>query len=269
MATKDDDPRKPPSEWEKKAEYPNIQSFQTWGGHTLIFDNTPGNETIRMSHGGSENPGSYIEWSVNGKKTEAVRDNSFNYTKGGTTSTTDKGSDSKTGGHSRTNVDGGSHSETAKDTSSAIKATVTAIAKGVENKFVVNASPGGDSDQVTQGNINKKHAGDHHVTVEGDNVDYTDGTRIISTKGEAFEDVQGGNKSVVVSGTLKLQSDTSIILEVGSSQIIINPSDITIKVGSKGIKIDSSDVVLTGTTWVGQPSLTSKTGPDSPPFHSP
>lgn len=266
MSTKEDDVRKPKTDFD--GEYPYIQSFQATGGHTIIMDSTPKKETIRLSHGGDTNPGSYMEWSVNGKFVQAIRDNSFNYTKGGSTSTTDKGSDSKTGGHSRSNVDGGSHTEQGQSSSVATNGSTTNIAKGVGDSFIVNASPGGDSDSVTQGDYNSKHTGNSHKAVEGDNVDYTNGTRIISTKGESFEDVQGGNKSIIVSGNFKLQSDTCIILEVGSSQIIINPNDITIKVGNKGIRIDS-DVVLTGTTYVGQSSLTSKSGPGAPPFHSP
>ena len=267
MTTKENDLRKPPTTL--NGEYPHMQTFQTWGGHTLIFDNTPGKETIRLSHGGDTNPGSYVEWSVNGKKVEVTRDNSFNYTKGGTTSTTDKGTDSKTGGHSRTNIDGGSHTEQGKDSSKATKGTTTAIAKGVADNFVVNASPGGDSDSVTQEDHSSSHTGNYHKSVKGDNVDYTDGSRIVSTKGESFEDVQGGNKSIVVSGNMKLQSDNQIILEVGSSQIIMSADSIILKVGSKGIKITSSDIIMTENSWIGQPSIDSKTGIASPPFHSP
>lgn len=235
MTTTEDDPRKPKTTFD--GEYPYIQAFQTLGGHTIIFDNTPGKETIRLSHGGNTNPGSYMEWSVNGKFVQVVRDNFFNYTKGGTTSTIDGATDTRVKSHERKSVSGGSHSEIAGKKSEAVQGGSTTITQGTQSSIIVSASPGGENDHYTAGDETSVHSGNKNSMVEGDVFNVINGNLIVQNKGENFETVQGGNKSSVIEGKYKLdaesditiESQTKITLKVGESTITMTPSGIIIK----------------------------------------
>jgi len=228
MTTKEDDPRKPETTFD--GEYPHIQSFQTWGGHTLIFDNTPGKETIRLSHGGNTNPGSYIEWSVNGKKVEVVRDNSFNYTKGGQTTSIDGATDTKVASHSRTSVSGGSHKEVAGKESKAVKEGSTVLAGGTQSTGTLSASPGGEHDDFTSGNKTSVHSGNMNTMIEGDNVLVVNGNQVFQNKGERLDTIQDGNYSISVDdGNFKIKC----------KKFIIEAEEIVFGATQKNITLDS------------------------------
>lgn len=201
MAT---DPRKPPTTFD--GEYPHIQTFQTHGGHTLIFDNTPGKELIRISHGGDTNPGTYFEFRTDGSVVQVTKDNHSTYVQGGTTTTTDGASDFKSASHSRSSVGGGEHKEVAGKKSEAVKEGVMKMAGGTQSTGTLSASPGGEHDDWTSGNKTSVHSGNMNTMIEGNNVVIIDGQSVNQNKGERLDTVQDGNYSISVQdGNFKIK----------------------------------------------------------------
>lgn len=93
------------------ARYPFNRVTVTEGGHEVHLDDTPGNRRIRIAHAS----GTYEEISEDGRRVRVTVGNNHDYTKGGSTVTSDGNSDTRINGHSRISGTGGIHSEIAGD----------------------------------------------------------------------------------------------------------------------------------------------------------
>jgi hypothetical protein len=157
-----------------------------------------------------------------------------------------------------------------------------------------------DINLKSDGNTLQEHGGDQRVQVNGHTSHRTSKNRDVITGGESTTNIMGsqtdftmgnvslataGDKTDIAGGVATLIGGSGFDLGSGSKMGIaatgniavtsdasvgVNAStDITNQVGSSGVKIDSSTVTTTGTSYIGQSSLTGRAGPASPPFHSP
>lgn len=187
------------------AKYPYNRVEVTESGHEIHYDDTPGNERIRIAH----KTGTYFEISPKGRKVEMVVSDHHQYVKGGHTQTVDKNLDIKVAGSARNNVGGHSHSEIKGDSTSAI---------GKDSKTTV----GGDSTSAVQG--------DHVHGVVGE-MHFKAGKQIeVKADGQLTTKVDGV-ASMDFGDTLNISAKNKIVLTVGSSTITMESGKITIKAG--------------------------------------
>lgn len=182
------DPRHPKSTYEGK--YPYNRVTVTESGHEIHWDDTKGKERIRTAH----KSGTYTETSPDGKQTTMVVGHAINYTKGGSTSTVDKNSDTKIGGSSRSNASGDHHEEIKGDHSQALEGGRSTIVGGDETSAVK-----GDSTTGIVGNKTEKVGGGSKSKVDGDSHSIVDG----SMKSEV-----GGGISISAGGGITIKGPT-------------------------------------------------------------
>lgn len=150
--------------------YPYAQVLVTEAGHEIHYDNSPGNERIRIAH----KDGSYWELSPGGKSVTYTVGHSQSYNKGGVTMTVDENNDVKVCGHSRQLTGGGIHTETAGESSSvgggdhnivhggAMRVAIAGFAYvGINGN--VNMNVNGDMNMKVSGTTTMESGGDHVI----------------------------------------------------------------------------------------------------------
>lgn len=121
-----------------KTKYPYNKVMITEKGHEVHYDDTPGEERIRIAH----KDGTYDEINVGGHRTSYTVGNKQEYNKSGVTITVDENNDVKIHGHDRFLIGGGGHVEVTGDS---------------------NITVGGDANIVTGGNSKVAVAGDTYL----------------------------------------------------------------------------------------------------------
>lgn len=212
------------------AKYPFSQVTITPGGHEIIYNNTPGKESIRHSHAN----GTYSEISSDGKKVEVHADKHFGFVSNGHSHTVEGAHDQYIKGGSRVNNGSGTHSETGEDASHGIHGQHVHSAGG--SKF--HSVTGQHDEAIGGGHFKDVNDGDHHSNVLGDKISFVQGTKYEQVSGEYGVHIPKGNmdfqinngKCRLESGSdITIKSGTQITLSVGGSSITITSSDITIK----------------------------------------
>lgn len=155
--------------------YPYNQVMKTEGGHEITFDNTPGNERIRIAH----KSGSFVETHPNGSISAHTVGNKKSKHKGGVTITVDENNDVKIHGHQRILTGGGSH---------------------IETKGNANITVGGNSNSIVMGNQNSAVAGDAYTGVKGNHRMNVSGNMDMKVAGNFTQSV-GGSRTETVGGS--------------------------------------------------------------------
>lgn len=139
------------------SKYPYNKPSESWSGHQIQIDDTPGHERIFIRH----SSGTFYEISADGKVQQMSVGDSKTYNKAGVTITVDENSDSKTEGHSRTQSGGGIHIEVAGDAGIAVGGDTAIVAMGKANIRAASAFLGVDGDLNVNagGGINIKAKG--------------------------------------------------------------------------------------------------------------
>jgi hypothetical protein len=142
--------------------------------------------------------------------------------------TTDDNSDRNTLGCSKETVGEEKGEEAGKNRSSAVGGNRTDITKGVHNDVTPPGSKN-NRNQITSGNINRKHTGSESISVEGDYFHSTGESRYDVVKnGEYAIHVQNGTLDVLSKKTVRITGDERVILTCGSSYILMLPNRIEI-----------------------------------------
>jgi hypothetical protein len=178
-----------------KSEYPMNRVMVTESGHEMHWDDTKGNERIRLAH----MSGTYFEMSPDGRRVDMTTGHHAEYAKGGHTFTSDKNVDKKVHGSDRESVSGHKHQEVKGDYTSAT---------GKDRKHIT----GGDSTTVTKGDSTHGTVGDYLEHVGG-----------------SFKSKVDGTGDIKVTGAMTIESATSITLKVGGSTIVMTSGSIVAK----------------------------------------
>lgn len=142
--------------------------------------------------------------------------------------TTDDNSDCNTLGSSKETTVRECGKEVGKNCSSAVGGNRTDLTAG---RFIEATTPTSKNtrDQITSGNVNKKHTGSESISVEGDYFHSTGESRYDVVKnGEYAIHVQNGTLDVLSKKTVRITGDERVILTCGSSYILLLPNRIEI-----------------------------------------
>lgn len=186
----------------------------TESGHELHWDDRPEHERVRIAH----RKGTYQEISPDGKNTKMTVAHDIQYTKGGSTTTVDKNSDTKVGGSSRSNASGDHHEEIKGDHSQALEGS----RKTMVGKDDVSAVKG-DSVSGVVGNKSERVGGGSKSKVDGNSHTIVDGGMKIEVGGSGITITSQG--SVTIKGpTITL--DGEVHLGGGGGKLVHRKDDI-------------------------------------------
>jgi hypothetical protein len=142
--------------------------------------------------------------------------------------TTDDNSDRNTLGCSKETVKEEKGEEAGKNRSSAVGGNRTDITKGVHNDVTPPGSKN-NRNQITSGNINRKHTGSETTSLEGDLSHHTGKSRYDTIGGEYGIHLPSGNMDCQLdSGRARISASQEILLICGSSYVKILPNKIEI-----------------------------------------
>jgi hypothetical protein len=157
-----------------EAKYPYNHVWESWGGHQIQWDDTPGKERFFMRH----SSGTYQEISSDGKNVSFTVGDSKSYNKGGVTFTVDENNDVKMTGHSRMVVGGGAHIEVAGDAGIMVGGDTAMVGMGKVNMRAksmymgvdggMSMNVGGNMTMKVKGNTNMETKGTH--TMKGQQI---------------------------------------------------------------------------------------------------
>ena len=188
---------------------------RTWpDGRELHINYTPDNYTTRYY----SNIGTGFEIDKTGRLIQNTVGNSISYTKGGTTSTAEQNSDSKSGGSSRRVNDKGQASESGAGSYSVTKGESISASGGASTSY---AGKGSNQENITSGSKVEKVNGDVNILVSGDDIRIIKGNAGLSISGDNGTNISG-NYTIVV-----------------GSKLIINAAEIEIRAGG-AIKLYST-----------------------------
>ena len=259
--------------------YPWVQATITPGGHEVIYNNSPGEESWRLAH-----PfGTYSEISKDGKKVSLSADKHYQFTSNGHSETVEGARDSLTIGGSRVNNQKGVHRETGEsETHGVYEHSLKSQGKTSFNYAKESSENASEDDHVG-------HHGpsSNYKYYDGNNITFTTGTKYDNIEGEYGIRMPKGNMDIQTdSGKTRIKtgdnqlydsdkkidlkaasdititSDTTITLVVGQSKIIIKPNKISIIGGNEGVEIlsDDGDIIT-----LGKKTKIQGGGPVSPP----
>ena len=142
--------------------------------------------------------------------------------------TTDDNSDDNTLGCRKGTVVGECGDEVGNNCSSAVGGNYNKYVAGYINDVTSERSKN-NRNQITSGNVNKKHTGSESISVEGDYFHSTGESRYDVVKnGEYAIHVQNGTLDVLSKKTVRITGDERVILTCGSSYILMLPNRIEI-----------------------------------------
>lgn len=216
-----DNVRYPPST--TVVEYPYNQATCTRSGHEIHINDTPGSESLKVSH----KIGTFVEIDQSGRWNQVVVGKTFQYFKDGVTETSDGNKDVKVAGSLNHNVDNSINDAVGYDR---------------------HVSTGGIMD-VKTGGAKTDHTGEDSLeTVDGDKTLAVQSNNYIFVAGEQVNYVGGVKKDILVdSWDVTAQKDIQILNTDGTFRIkarnfIVEADSIVLKT-SAGALISLSDVV--------------------------
>jgi hypothetical protein len=257
----------------KKSKYLGNHVITTEAGHKIEIDNSPGDRRIHVYHAS----GTFIEIQDDGARITKIQKYDQEYVDG-VKETVVHGRFSLTiDGNYEINVTGKMKIEAGdfelvshKDIN--FKSDGNTLQEhGGDQRVQVN----GHTSHRTSKNRDLITGGDNTVSTMGNHMSTTVGNYTNSVSGDKYEMVgglfylYGGGMDIASGDALGISSVGNLTVNSEAATTVLAGTNITSKVGSTGIKIDSSTVTTTKTTYIGQPSLDGRTGPASPPFHSP
>jgi hypothetical protein len=257
----------------KKSKYLGNHVWTTEAGHKIEIDNSPGDRRIHVYHAS----GTFIEIQDDGARITKIQKYDQEYVDG-IKETVVHGRFSLTiDGDYEINVTGKMKIEAGdfelvshKDIN--LKSDGNTLQEhGGDQRVQVN----GHTSHRTSKNRDLITGGDNTVSTMGNHMSTTVGNYTNSVAGDKYEMVgglfylYGGGMDIASGDALGMSSVGNLTINSEAATTVLAGTNITSKVGSTGIKIDSSTVTTTKTTYIGQPSLDGRTGPASPPFHSP
>ena len=170
-----------------QATYPYNQATITRSGHEMHFNDTPGNESIRLAH----TKGTYFEIENNGRWIHTVAEKAYQYIKSTLTQTVDSHYDVKIGGTYTFNCD-----------ASAIEQIQTNRTVGVGGNLVDGV--GGVRELHTESDRFESVNGDSVLGVKGDNHIAVEGSQVTNITG-VKSDILQSDWSVTSEGAVDMQ----------------------------------------------------------------
>jgi len=219
------------------SQYPYNQATITRSGHEIHINDTPGSESLKISH----RMGTYIEIDSSGKWNQTVADKAYNYYKDGFSETIDGHKDVKVNGSYDLNVDGSIHEQTAGNRYSGIGGNHTVGVAGTQYTHT-----GLNKEESIDGFNIRSVLFDEHADITGDQVTHVGGVKT---------DIIGrGWSSKTGIGGVEIQS-TGIVNITCSAFNVITPFG-TLSIGPTGITLNGA---LISFTSLGPASITAAT----------
>jgi len=209
-------------------EYPYLHVTQDAGGGQILKSIFPGSEALFHIH----TTGSYEGHGPDGAKVQVTVGKTHEYHGDGKSSTVDGHHDVKVSGTTRSNHDGGMHSEVNGDhyksgSGHQVHSTNdTQVHHTNADKFEIIE---GNHVIYRSGDVHENITGDHMVNILGNKVDVLNGEwGINSQDGNVDVQVDNGTLTANVSSDVMIRSYSSITLQVGKNTIVIDENGITI-----------------------------------------
>jgi hypothetical protein len=217
-----------------QAEYPYNQSTVTRSGHEIHVNDTPGNESLKISH----TKGSYVEIDSYGRWVQVVADKAYNYYKDGFSETVDGHKDVKVHGAYNLNVDNSTNEVTKGNNYKGVGGDYNIIVGGTQYNHV-----GANKDETINGISTKSVLSDEHININGNKV---------TSVGSAKTDIIGGAYSVSAgSGGIDMQTQGNFnikcdLFSVECSAFTISTPFGILSVDSSGIGLNGSIISVNG-----------------------
>ena len=212
-----------------QASYPYNQATITRSGHEIHFNDTPGNESIRLAH----TKGTYIEMESTGRWVHTVAEKAYQYIKDTLSQTVDSHTDIKIGGTYCFNVNQSSLENVAQNKETAVGGNLVDGVGGVRqvhterDKF---ESVNGDTVLGVKGNRYEAIQGEQVTTIEGVKEDVLQSDWSVASKGAVDMQVDGDfrvtckNFTVVAAENINLAAGGSLTITTGAGPITITAS---------------------------------------------
>ena len=217
----DSDTKHPDSNF--KASYPYNQATITRSGHEIHVNDTPGNESLKISH----TKGTYIEIDSFGRWTQVCVDTAYNYYKSGLSEAIDGNKDIKVVGSLNQNIDGSIGDSTAGN---------RYVATGGDLKHGI---AGSEYHQV-QGTRYVKVNGDKVEDVSGDDHKNISGDQVLHVGGAKLEII--GGPYTVSNGLNNIEVSTQNTLRLHGTTIILDAVNIILIAGASITSTAGGDV---------------------------
>jgi hypothetical protein len=202
-----------------QATYPYNQATVTRSGHELHFNDTPGNESIRLAH----TTGTYIEIESSGRMVQTITEKLYSYIKSTSTQTIDSHYDLKIGGTSTLNIDQSSFEAVSQDKTTAVGGNLVDGVGGVRELHTES-----DKYESVNGDSVFGVKGSRHEAVEGDNV-----TSITGVK----QDTLQSDWSVTSAASIEMNAEGKF--RVKCDQFIVDAREITMTTVGGDVTITS------------------------------
>jgi len=211
------------------AEYPYNQATITRSGHEFHINDTPDNESLKVSH----TKGTYVEVNKDGRWTQVVAEKGYEYYKDGLAQTVDGQYDIKIGGAHNLQIDNSSSEGITGDKYIGVGGSLVIGSAGARYD---NCND--DRFDTIGGNKTSQVNGDDYESVVGDQVVNVNGTKT-DVIGNDLAKTVGGNIEIVSGGVIRFVCKTfiidadEIILNAAAGQVRITASDIIKLTGSE------------------------------------
>lgn len=167
-------------------------------GRELHMNYTPNNFTTRFFSA----IGTGFEIDKIGRFVKSIAGNFHSYTKGGSSTTTEKNTDTKAGGSSRNVSGSGSLTESGNGSYNITKGSSISASSGTTTNAAGNKS---NIDTIISGTETKKVNGDVHIFVQGDDVKIVQGNKALSVDGDDGTNING-NYTIIIGSKIVIQA---------------------------------------------------------------
>lgn len=202
--------------------YPYCKTIITPGGHMVIMDDTPGNETLSIQHTG----GTHVEIDQNGRWNQVVMENGHFTYNGGVSEAVAGHKDVMIQQSYNLNVNNSMQESTASDRMIMVGGNLLVGTKNSRHDDTL-----GDRSETVGGNHEVLVSGDVHRSIAKDNVDVIGGNKV---------DIITGDWAVRASGSVEIVNDGGTV-RIKCTNFIIDAQNITFMTESGPINITSAD----------------------------
>lgn len=229
-----DNVRYPPST--TVVEYPYNQATCTRSGHEIHINDTPGSESLKVSH----KIGTFVEINETGRWNQVVVGKSYTYFKDGVTETTDGNKDVKVAGNLNHNVDNSINDAVGYDRHVSTGGDMTVKTGGAKIDHTSE-----DSTETVDGDKTLAIQSNNYVFVSGEQVNYVGGPKKDLLSDDWQVTSQGSVEVLNTNGTFRIKTQNfiveadSIVLKT-SSGASLNLSSLIEMIVAGSINITSS-----------------------------
>lgn len=218
--------RHPDSDFE--AEYPYNQSTITRSGHEIHINDTPGHESLKVSH----TKGTYAEINQDGRLVFTVQQKGYFYYKDGLTETIDASRDTKISQNYLLNIDNSTTETVGYDKNIHVGQNLQLDVGGWTSSYCKS-----DKNERIDGDSTYSVGGDSHNSIEGEQVNYVEGHK---------QDILNSDWGVTTQGNIEIVNQDGIF-RVKCKTFMIEADQIVLQSIAGPITLTASDIIkLTG-----------------------